>query len=99
MAATHTRRRRRCSIRTGRYAISDSAWAMHLLGLQERCPSTRYVSMTGALPMLRAVKDAEEIERLAAAGAAADAALRGDPERALRRPQGDARSPPTSPSC
>ena len=31
--------------------------------------------MTQALPMLRAVKDADEIERLAAAGEAADAAL------------------------
>jgi Xaa-Pro aminopeptidase len=30
--------------------------------------------MTGALPMLRAVKDAAEVDRLAAAGAAADAA-------------------------
>ena len=29
--------------------------------------------MTGALPMLRAIKDADELERLAAAGAAADA--------------------------
>jgi Xaa-Pro aminopeptidase len=59
----------------GRYAISDSAWAMHLLGLQQALPESRYVSMTGALPMLRAVKDAEELERLAAAGAAADAAF------------------------
>jgi Xaa-Pro aminopeptidase len=57
----------------GTYAISDSAWAMHLLGLEQALPSCRYVSMTGALPMLRAVKDAEEVERLAAAGAAADA--------------------------
>jgi Xaa-Pro aminopeptidase len=57
----------------GSYAISDSAWAMHLLGLQQVLPESRYVSMTGALPMLRAVKDAEELERLAAAGAAADA--------------------------
>ena len=32
-----------------------------------------YVSMTSTLPMLRAIKDAEELERLAAAGAAADA--------------------------
>ena len=56
----------------GRYAISDSAWAMHLLGLQAALPGTRYVSMTSALPMLRAIKDADEIERLAAAGAAAD---------------------------
>jgi len=57
----------------GRYAISDSAWAMHLLGLQQALPDSGYASMTSALPMLRAVKDAEELERLAAAGAAADA--------------------------
>jgi Xaa-Pro aminopeptidase len=59
----------------GRYAISDSAWALQLLGLQEAVPGTRYVSMTKALPMLRAVKDADELERLAVAGAAADAAF------------------------
>jgi len=59
----------------GRYAISDSAWAMHVLGLQAALPGTRFVSMTAALPMLRAVKDTDEIERLAAAGAAADASL------------------------
>jgi D-alanyl-D-alanine dipeptidase len=57
----------------GRYAISDSAWAMHVLGLQQALPDSTYVSMTSALPMLRAVKDADELERLAAAGAAADA--------------------------
>jgi Xaa-Pro aminopeptidase len=59
----------------GSYAISDSAWALQLLGLQEALPHSRYVSMTAALPMLRAVKDADEVERLAAAGAAADASL------------------------
>ncbi|MFC9917863.1 M24 family metallopeptidase [Agromyces binzhouensis] len=59
---------------SGRYAMSDSAWAMHLLGLQGRLETTSYVSMTAALPMLRAVKDDDELERLAAAGAAADAA-------------------------
>jgi Xaa-Pro aminopeptidase len=59
----------------GRYAISDSAWAMHLLGLQQALPDSGYVSMTSTLPMLRAVKDAEELERLAAAGAAADASF------------------------
>ena len=57
----------------GRYAISDSAWAMHVIALQEAAPRTRYASMTGSLPMLRAVKDAAEVELLAAAGAAADA--------------------------
>ncbi|GAA3214216.1 Xaa-Pro peptidase family protein [Microbacterium terregens] len=60
----------------GRYALSDAAWAMHLLGLQSRLSDTSYVSMTSALPMLRAIKDDDELERLAAAGAAADAAYR-----------------------
>ena len=59
----------------GRYAISDSAWAMHVLGLQRALPESSYVAMTGALPMLRAIKDADELERLTTAGAAADAAL------------------------
>ena len=58
----------------GRYAVSDSAWAMHLLGLQDQLPRSSYVSMTAALPMLRAIKDADEVERLAAAAAAADQA-------------------------
>ena len=57
-----------------RYAISDSAWSMHLLGLTEQLPHSRYVSMTAALPMLRAVKDADELQRLSSAAAAADAA-------------------------
>jgi len=60
--------------RAGRFGISDNAWAMHLLGLLGRLPDSRYVSLTEALPLLRAVKDAAELDRLAAAGAAADAA-------------------------
>ncbi|MGW3424206.1 aminopeptidase P family protein [Streptomyces phaeochromogenes] len=57
----------------GRFGVSDNAWALHLLGLQKALPRTSYVSLTEGLPMLRAVKDAAELERLAAAGAAADA--------------------------
>ncbi|MFI8301025.1 aminopeptidase P family protein [Streptomyces nigra] len=60
----------------GRYGISDSAWAMHLLGLMEALPGSGYRTLTRALPMLRAVKDADELERLASAGAAADEAFR-----------------------
>ncbi|MEU7580279.1 aminopeptidase P family protein [Streptomyces sp. NPDC041068] len=59
---------------SGRFGVSDNAWAMHLLGFQQALPGTSYVSLTQALPMLRAVKDAAELERLTAAGAAADAA-------------------------
>ncbi|WP_413759391.1 aminopeptidase P family protein [Streptomyces sp. MMBL 11-3] len=57
----------------GRFGVGDSTWALHLLGLQKALPDTSYVPLTEALPMLRAVKDAAELERLAAAGAAADA--------------------------
>ena len=59
----------------GRYALSDSAWSMHVLGLQRTLPRSGYISMTEALPMLRAVKGDDELERLTAAGAAADASL------------------------
>lgn len=58
----------------GRFAVSDNTWAMHLLGLQRELPAASYVSLTEALPMLRAVKDAHELARLEAAGAAADQA-------------------------
>ncbi|MHC3469694.1 M24 family metallopeptidase [Streptomyces sp. 7R007] len=59
----------------GHVGISDNTWAMHLLGLQRALPATSYVSLTEALPMLRAVKDAAELELMAAAGAAADQAF------------------------
>jgi D-alanyl-D-alanine dipeptidase len=55
---------------------------MHLLGLQERLPGARFEAISRALPMLRAVKDDDEIDRLAAAGAAADATF----EDILRAP-------------
>jgi Xaa-Pro aminopeptidase len=56
-----------------RFGISDSTWAAHLLGLQLALPETRYLSLTTCLPMLRAVKDADELARVRLAGAAADA--------------------------
>lgn len=58
----------------GRFGVSDNTWALHLLGLRRRLPGTTYVALTETLPMLRAVKDAAELERMAAAGAAADRA-------------------------
>ncbi|MFE4450338.1 M24 family metallopeptidase [Streptomyces sp. NPDC056796] len=57
----------------GRFGISDNAWALHLLALHKLLPGTSYASLTDVLPMLRAVKDTAELERLAAAAAAADA--------------------------
>ena len=58
----------------GEFGISDSAWAMHLLGLQRALPRSTYRSLTESLPMMRAVKDSNELMRLAAAGEAADSA-------------------------
>ena len=58
----------------GRYGVSDVTWALHLLGFQEALPLTTYRPLSVVLPMLRAVKDEHEVARLAAAGAAADAA-------------------------
>ncbi|MEU0249272.1 aminopeptidase P family protein [Streptomyces sp. NPDC006235] len=60
---------------SGRFGISDNAWALHLLALQQALPGSSYMSLTEALPMLRAVKDAAELEFMTAAGAAADAAF------------------------
>lgn len=57
----------------GTFGVSDSTWAMHLLGLQTAVPHSRYRALSQCLPMMRAIKDAEELARLAAAGAAADA--------------------------
>ncbi|MGA5321525.1 aminopeptidase P family protein [Streptomyces seoulensis] len=59
----------------GGVGVSDNAWALHLLALQRVLPDLRCAALTDALPMLRAVKDAAELELLAAAGAAADAAF------------------------
>jgi Xaa-Pro aminopeptidase len=75
----------------GRYGISDSAWALHLIALQHALPRSSYAGLSAVLPMLRAVKDEAELHRLAAAGAAADAAFErivtarfgGRPERAV----------------
>ncbi|WP_175008334.1 aminopeptidase P family protein [Cellulosimicrobium sp. TH-20] len=61
--------------RDGAYAVSDATWALHVLGLQRALPGARFTAFSDAVPTLRAVKDAAEVERLAAAGAAADAAF------------------------
>jgi Xaa-Pro aminopeptidase len=60
-------------IGSGGWAVSDACWALHVFPLQEALPGSSFASMTAALPMLRAIKDADELSRLAAAGAAADA--------------------------
>jgi Xaa-Pro aminopeptidase len=61
------------SLRVGRYAITDQTWASHLLALQRAAADRTFVATGEVLPLLRAVKDADEIARLRAAGSAADA--------------------------
>ena len=74
----------------GEFGISDSAWAMHLLGLQRALPGSRYRSLTESLPMMmRAVKDSNELMRLAAAGEAADSAYGEIVQRRFRWPARD----------
>ena len=71
----------------GRYALSDSAWAMHLLGLQGRLPDTSYVSMTTALPMLRAIKDERRTREARRGRRGGGSGIRGDFEGSVRRPE------------
>ncbi len=59
----------------GRYAVTDQTWAAHLLELQRAAPGCAFEPVGQVLPLLRAVKDDEEIARLRAAGGGADAAF------------------------
>ncbi len=53
-------------------AVSDRLWSMQLLQLQAAMPGTRWIAVTALLRELRMIKDADEIELLRLAGAAAD---------------------------
>jgi Xaa-Pro aminopeptidase len=53
-------------------AVSDRTWATFVLGLQAVMPSARWRPSSQITGPLRAVKDAAEVEALAAASAAAD---------------------------
>lgn len=59
----------------GPLAISDQAWASHAIALQRAVQGASFTTIGAALPLLRAVKDDEELARLRAVGAAADAAF------------------------
>ncbi len=55
-----------------RLAVSDRTWATFVLALQSRLPGSAWRPSSAVTGPLRAVKDAAEIEALAAASAAAD---------------------------
>ena len=60
----------------GRIAAGDRMWAAHLLGLQGAVPGASFEAASPVLGKLRSVKDAQELEVLRRAGAAADEAFR-----------------------
>jgi Xaa-Pro aminopeptidase len=64
-----------------RLAIGDRTWARFLVDLQATMPSARWRRASEVTGPLRAIKDAEEVEALRRAGAAAD--------RVARQLQGD----------
>lgn len=55
-----------------RIALGDQMWTLFTLGLQRALPGRRWSSASELLAPLRAVKDAEELARLAAVGRAID---------------------------
>jgi Xaa-Pro aminopeptidase len=65
------------SMPLGRYALTDRTWASHLLTLQRRVAERSFVAAGEAIPLLRAIKDHGELERLRAAGRGADASFAG----------------------
>jgi Xaa-Pro aminopeptidase len=60
-------------LRAGRYAISDGTWASHLLALEHATADCLFVAAGRVLPLLRAVKDEDEIAKLRSAARGADA--------------------------
>jgi Xaa-Pro aminopeptidase len=59
----------------GAVAVSDQTWATHVLALQRARPGVRFTTVGEALPLLRAIKEPEELEALRRAARAADAAF------------------------
>jgi Xaa-Pro aminopeptidase len=55
--------------------VTDRTWASHLLALERAAPDRSFVATGEAVPLLRAVKDANEIQRLRAVAHGADAAF------------------------
>lgn len=59
----------------GAVALSDQTWASHVLRLQRVRPGLTFTTVGESLPLLRAVKDAEELAALRRVARAADAAF------------------------
>jgi Xaa-Pro aminopeptidase len=60
----------------GRIAVTDSMWAVHLLGARRARSDAEFVPGSNVLGKLRSIKDAEELELLSRAARGADEAFR-----------------------
>jgi Xaa-Pro aminopeptidase len=58
-----------------RIAVGDRMWASHVLGLRSSVPDAELLTTSRAMPLLRAVKDADELALLERAGHGADEAF------------------------
>jgi Xaa-Pro aminopeptidase len=56
----------------GTYGVTDTMWAMHVLGLRDALPGSTFVLASTVTSKLRIRKDPGEIDLLAKAGASAD---------------------------
>jgi Xaa-Pro aminopeptidase len=60
----------------GAYGVTDSMWAMHLLGLQTALDDARFVTASPVLSKLRSRKDEGEVQLLSRASRSADETFR-----------------------
>src|SRR5687768_10281958 len=58
-----------------RLGVGDRMWASHLLGLERSLDAGELVATSAAVPLLRAVKDSDELGLLERAGLGADEAF------------------------
>jgi Xaa-Pro aminopeptidase len=56
----------------GTYGVTDTMWAMHVLGLRDALPDSTFVLASAVMSKLRIRKDPSEIDLLAKAGRSAD---------------------------
>ncbi len=62
--------------RTARIAVTDTAWAVHLLGFQRAVPGAEWSAGSSVVSSLRVRKDPQELELLSRAARGADEAFR-----------------------
>lgn len=62
-------------MRSGRFAVTDRTWSSHLIALEHATADCLFAAAGRTVPLLRAVKEPGELERLRAAGRGVDAAF------------------------